>query len=117
MPRTVRHVQGLQGETGRGESVAAGAERAGDREPGEVRSDHEAVQDGEKEAAEEMKCKECAEGRRFSEGGVYCVHYGIIIREEHECTREGGRLREGDDDQRGTVQDETEAQGDSCGAA
>ena len=64
-----------------------------------------------------MKCRECAEGRRFSEGGVWCVQYGMIIREDHECTREGGRLRE-DGDQGGEMQGETEDQpGDGEGAA
>ena len=66
-----------------------------------------------------MKCRECAEGRRFSEGGVWCVQYGIIIREDHECTREGGRRREdGDGDPGGEMQGETEDQpGDGEGAA
>lgn len=38
-----------------------------------------------------MKCKDCPEGKRYMSGSVYCHLYGIIIREEHECTREGGR--------------------------
>ena len=38
-----------------------------------------------------MKCKNCPEGRHHMSGSVYCVLYGIIIQEEHECTREGGR--------------------------
>lgn len=38
-----------------------------------------------------MKCRDCAEGRKFSAGSVYCVMYGIIIREGHECTRKGGK--------------------------
>lgn len=41
-----------------------------------------------------MKCKECAEGKRFAEGSIYCIQYGIYIREDHECTREGARIRE-----------------------
>ena len=64
-----------------------------------------------------MKCKDCAEGRRFSAGSVFCVQYGIIIRDEHECTREGGRRRERDEDQRGEGEDETEVQRDGRGAA
>ena len=40
-----------------------------------------------------MKCRECANARMFAEGGVFCVTYGMIIQAEHECTREGGRLR------------------------
>lgn len=48
-----------------------------------------------------MKCIACEHARRFAESGVYCVMYGMIISERHECTRKGGRLREdrGDGDQ------------------
>lgn len=35
-----------------------------------------------------MKCKRCPEGRRFAVGSVECPYYGIIIREDHEGTRE-----------------------------
>ena len=42
-----------------------------------------------------MKCKDCPEGKRYMSGSVYCHLYGIIIREEHECTREGGRRHDG----------------------
>lgn len=38
-----------------------------------------------------MTCRECAEGRRFSDGGIYCVQYGMIIRESHECTLPGAK--------------------------
>ena len=38
-----------------------------------------------------MKCKNCPEGRRFADGAVNCLLYGMIIREDHECTREGGK--------------------------
>lgn len=41
-----------------------------------------------------MKCKECAEGKRHSAGSVYCLQYGIILNAEHECGREGARIRE-----------------------
>ena len=41
-----------------------------------------------------MKCKECAEGKRFAEGSIYCIQYGIIISAEHECDREGAKIRE-----------------------
>lgn len=41
-----------------------------------------------------MKCKECAEGKRFAEGSIYCIQYGIIVSAEHECDREGTRIRE-----------------------
>ena len=36
-----------------------------------------------------MKCKRCPEGRRFARGSVECLLYGMIIREDHEGTREG----------------------------
>ena len=35
-----------------------------------------------------MKCRQCPEGRRFASGSVNCLRYGIIIREDHEGTRE-----------------------------
>lgn len=38
-----------------------------------------------------MTCGKCPEGRRYAEGSTYCVLYGMIIRDEHECTREGGQ--------------------------
>lgn len=44
-----------------------------------------------------MKCRECAEARRFAEGAVFCVIYGMIISAEHECDRKGGRLRGAED--------------------
>lgn len=56
-----------------------------------------------------MKCRDCRQGRRFSAGAVNCVLYGMIIREDHECTREGWKLEDegnGDDDQRGESDDE-----------
>lgn len=36
-----------------------------------------------------MKCKRCPQGRRFAIGSIECRRYGIIIREDHEGTREG----------------------------
>lgn len=36
-----------------------------------------------------MICKECPDGRRFAEGSILCLLYGIIIREDHEGTRKG----------------------------
>ena len=36
-----------------------------------------------------MKCRRCPEGRRFAAGSVNCILYGMIIREDHEGTREG----------------------------
>lgn len=50
----------------------------------------------------------------FAEGGVYCVIYGMIISEEHECTRKGGRLRE---DRGDGGQGETELQDNGSSAS
>ena len=36
-----------------------------------------------------MKCKLCPERRKFASGSVNCILYGMIIREDHEGTREG----------------------------
>ena len=41
-----------------------------------------------------MICKNCPEGRRLAAGTIYCVWYGMTIREDHECTGEGGRQHE-----------------------
>lgn len=42
-----------------------------------------------------MKCKDCAEGRRFAPGSTYCILYGMIVSDEHECTLPGGERSEG----------------------
>ena len=44
-----------------------------------------------------MICKNCPEGRRHTAGSRYCILYGIYIRENHECIREGGRRHEGEE--------------------
>lgn len=44
-----------------------------------------------------MKCTECAEARRFSDGAVYCVQYGMIIREKHECRLPGAHEKTADE--------------------
>ena len=36
-----------------------------------------------------MICKECPAGKKHISGSIYCIEYGIIIREDHECTLEG----------------------------
>ena len=41
-----------------------------------------------------MKCRECAEGRKYAEGSVFCIQYGMIVRADHECIRDGSRMRE-----------------------
>ena len=52
-----------------------------------------------------MTCGRCPEGRRFAVGSTYCVLYGIIISDKHECTLEGGKRHDraadhGDDSER-----------------
>lgn len=37
-----------------------------------------------------MTCRDCPEGRKFAEGAVNCLLYGMIIRADHQCTRKGG---------------------------
>ena len=64
-----------------------------------------------------MKCRECVQGRRFGDDGVYCVLYGMIIRENHECRQKGGRRRERDEGDREEVRGGTEIHEDSSGAA
>ena len=41
-----------------------------------------------------MKCRQCPEGRRFAPGSTFCRCYGMIIRDDHECTLERGRKHE-----------------------
>ena len=48
-----------------------------------------------------MKCKKCPEGRRFAAGSIECLLYGMIIREDHEGTREGCKQHDGDEDHGG----------------
>ena len=45
-----------------------------------------------------MHCRECAEARRFAKGSVYCILYGMIIREDYKCTLKGSKRHEGRDD-------------------
>lgn len=64
-----------------------------------------------------MTCGRCPEGRKFAEGSVNCIYYGMIIRAGHICTRERGRWHDaaGDHGERGEGQ--AEIQEDSRGAA
>ena len=66
-----------------------------------------------------MKCRDCPEGRRFAEGSVNCILYGMIIREDHECTLEGGRRHDADRaaDHGEGGEGSAEIQKDSSGAA
>ena len=64
-----------------------------------------------------MKCKRCPEGRRFAEDGIYCVMYGMILREEHECRLEGGKRHDEDAGGGAGGGGETEVHEDRGGAA
>ena len=58
-----------------------------------------------------MKCKDCPAGKKItrrSQGCVECIQYGMILLEDHECTREGWKEYERNDDQRGEGEAETE---------
>ncbi len=41
-----------------------------------------------------MKCKRCPEGRRYAAGSTICRFYGMIIRDDHECTLQRGQEHE-----------------------
>lgn len=44
-----------------------------------------------------MRCRDCTAGKRISRNGrrcVFCRMYGMILREDHECTREGWKTYE-----------------------
>lgn len=41
-----------------------------------------------------MKCTECAEGKRITSEKILCIQYGMIIRDNHECSRPGARKKE-----------------------
>lgn len=64
-----------------------------------------------------MRCSGCRVARRYAQGAVKCILYGIIISENHECELKGARPREeyADNDQLG----ERESKGaeDDDGAA
>ena len=41
-----------------------------------------------------MICKQCPEAKSFGDDGIYCLQYGMILREGHECRLETGRRHE-----------------------
>ena len=53
-----------------------------------------------------MKCRDCVQARRYSAGAIRCIEYGMILRDDHECTKKGAEQRE---DQHGEGDDEAEA--------
>ena len=61
----------------------------------------------------------CPEGQRYAQGSIYCVLYGMIIREGYTCRmcrKEGGEKSE-DGDQDIGGEDGTEIQGIGGNAA
>lgn len=64
-----------------------------------------------------MKCKNCPEGRRFAAGSVNCILYGMIIRDEHECTLEGGKRHDRAADHGAESEDAAELQEERRGTA
>ena len=64
-----------------------------------------------------MRCSECPAGKRITARRIQCIEYGMILLEDHECTREGWKAYERDDGQRGAGEGETEARDTRGGAA
>lgn len=64
-----------------------------------------------------MICKNCPVGRRYAAGSIYCLLYGMIIRDDHECTREGGKRHERYEGDPGEERKETGLQEDGWDAA
>ena len=64
-----------------------------------------------------MTCRECRKAKRFAPGSMYCLMYGIIIREDHEGNLKGCEEDDGDPDLRGKGTDGTEIQGQRGGTA
>ena len=57
-----------------------------------------------------MTCKECRKAKPFAAGSMYCLLYGIIIREDHEGNLKGCEDDDGDPDLRRKSTDGTEIQ-------
>ena len=64
-----------------------------------------------------MTCKECRKAKRFAPGSMYCLMYGIIIREDHEGNLKGCEDDDGDPDLCRKSTDGTEIQGQRGGTA
>ena len=41
-----------------------------------------------------MICKRCPEGRTYATGSTFCRFYGMIIRNDNECTLNRGKTHE-----------------------
>ena len=66
---------------------------------------------------EEMKCRDCPEGRRFAKGSVECLLYGMIMRDDYDCTLEGGKRHDRAGDHGEGGEGTAEIQENGCGAA
>lgn len=44
-----------------------------------------------------MICKDCANARRYSTEAVFCVQYGMILSNRHECGLPGAKEKAADD--------------------
>lgn len=67
-----------------------------------------------------MKCRNCPAGRRITRNDhrcVVCIVYGMILKEDHECQREGWKNYERDEDHRAERGQETGLPEDGGGAA
>lgn len=67
-----------------------------------------------------MKCRNCPAGRRITRNDhrcVVCIVYGMILKEDHECQREGWRDFERDEDHREERDEKTGIPEDGGGAA
>ena len=64
-----------------------------------------------------MTCKECRKAKPFAPGSMYCLLYGIIIREDNEGNLKGCEDDDGYPDLRRDGTDGTEIQSQRSGAA
>ena len=64
-----------------------------------------------------MICRDCRKAKPFAPGSMYCLLYGIIIREDHEGNLKGCEDDDGDPDLRRKSTDGTEIQSQRGGTA
>ena len=67
-----------------------------------------------------MRCRDCPAGRKIRRNDhkcVVCIPYGMILKEDHECQREGWKDFERDEDHRAERGEETGLPEDGGGAA
>ena len=66
-----------------------------------------------------MRCRDCPAGRKITRNDhrcVVCIPYGMILKEDHECQREGWKDFERDEDHRAERGQETGLPEDGGGA-